>query len=73
MAEIKELNKCEDCIHSTICEFRADRKECVEQMNGKLDNIGYMTDFFEFSFECKEFIKREPIEKDVFDKYTLYR
>ena len=47
MAEIKELNKCEDCIHSTICEFRADRKECVEQMNGKLDNIGYMTDLFE--------------------------
>ena len=42
-------------------------------MNDKLDNIGYMADFFEFSFECKEFIKREPIEKNVFDKYGLYR
>lgn len=73
MAEIKEWNKCENCIHSTICEFKTGRKECVGQMNGKLDNIEYMTDFFEFSFECKEFIKREPTEKDVFDKYTLYR
>ena len=73
MFEIKEWNKCENCIHSTICEFKIGRKECVEQMNGKLDNIGYMTDFFEFSFECKEFIKKEPTEKDAFDKYTLYR
>ena len=68
MAEIKEWNKCENCIHSTICEFRADRKECVEQMNGKLDNIGYMADFFEFSFECKEYIKKEPTRKDAFER-----
>ena len=68
MAEIKEWNKCENCVHSNVCEFRTDREECVGQMNSKLDNLGYMRDFFIFSFECKEFIKREPIRKDVFEK-----
>ena len=64
MAEIKEWNKCENCIHNNVCEFRTGREECIKQMNGKLDNLGYMTDFFVFSFECKEFIKREPTRKD---------
>ena len=43
-------------------------EECVGQMNSKLDNLGYMTDFFVFSFECKEFIKREPTRKDTFER-----
>ena len=71
MTEIKEQNKCENCIHSNVCEFRTGREECIKQMNGKLDNLGYkldglgyVTDFFVFSFECKEFIKREPTRKD---------
>lgn len=64
MAEIKEQNKCENCIHNNVCEFRTSREECIKQMNGKLDNLGYITDFFVFSFECKEFIKREPTRKD---------
>ena len=64
MAEIKEWNKCENCIHSNVCEFRIGREECIKQMNSKLDNLGYITDFFVFSFECKEFIKREPTRKD---------
>ena len=64
MAEIKEQNKCENCIHSNICEFRTGREECIKQMNGKLNNLGYITDFFVFSFECKECIKREPTKKD---------
>ena len=68
MAEIKEWNKCENCVHSNVCEFRTGREECVGQMNGKLDNLGYMTDFFVFSFECKEYIKREPTRKDVFER-----
>ena len=68
MAEIKEWNKCENCVHSNVCEFRTSREECVKQMNGKLDNFEYMTDFFVFSFECKEFIKREPARKDVFER-----
>ena len=68
MAEIKEWNKCENCVHSNVCEFRTGREECVGQMNGKLDNLGYMTDFFVFSFECKEFIKREPTRKNVFER-----
>ena len=38
---------------------------CWAKMNSKLDNLGYMTDFFVFSFECKEFIKREPTRKGV--------
>lgn len=66
MAEIKEWNKYKDCIHSNICEFRTDREECVGQMNSKLDNIGYMKDFFIISFECKEFIKRELLENLLF-------
>ena len=69
MAEVKERNKCENCVHSNVCEFRIGRKECLEQMNSKLDNLGYMTDFFVFSFECKEFIKREPTEKNIFEKW----
>ena len=69
MAKIKELNKCENCVHSNVCEFRTDREECVGQMNSKLDNIGYMRDFFIFSFECKEFIKREPTRKDPFEMF----
>ena len=64
MAEIKEWNKCENCVHSNVCEFRTSREECVGQMNGKLDNLGYMTDLFVISFECKEFINREPTRKD---------
>ena len=68
MAKIKEWNKCENCVHSNVCEFRTSREECVRQMNGKLDNLGYMTDFFVFSFECKEYIKREPTRKDVFER-----
>ena len=68
MAEIKEWNKCKNCVHSNVCEFRIGREECVGQMNGKLDNLGYMTDFFVFSFECKEFIKREPTRKEAFER-----
>ena len=68
MAKIKELNKCENCVHSNVCGFRTDREECVGQINSKLDNIGYMRDFFIFSFECKEFIKREPTRKDAFER-----
>ena len=48
--------------------FRTGREECVGQMNSKLDNLGYMTDFFVFSFECKEFIKREPTRKEAFER-----
>ena len=68
MAKIKEWNKCENCVHSNVCEFRAGREECVGQMNSKLDNIGYMRDFFIFSFECKEYIKREPTRKEAFER-----
>ena len=68
MAEIKEWNKCENCVHSNVCEFRTNREECVGKMNGKLDNLGYMIDFFVFSFECKEFIKREPTRKEAFER-----
>ena len=59
MAKIKEWNKCEKCVHNSVCEFRAGREKCIEQMNDKLDNLEYMTDLFIFSFECKEFIKIE--------------
>ena len=67
MAKIKEWNKCENCVHSNVCEFRINKKECVGQMNDKLDNLRYMTDFFVFSFECKEYIKIESTRKDAFE------
>ena len=50
MAEIKEWNKCENCVHSNVCEFRTSREECVKQINGKLDDLEYTTDFFIFFF-----------------------
>ena len=46
MAEIKEWNKCENCIHNNVCEFRTGREECIKQMNSKLGNLEYMADFF---------------------------
>ena len=68
MAEIKEWNKCGNCVHSNICGFRTGREECIKQMNSKLGNLGYMTDFFVFSFESKEFIKKEPTRKAAFER-----
>ena len=32
------------------------------------EDLEYMRDFFIFSFECKEFIKREPVKRDAFEK-----
>ena len=67
MAKIKEWNKCENCVHSNVCEFRTDREEYVGQMNSKLDNLEHKTDFFVFSFNCREFIHKESsIKRDVF-------
>ena len=70
MVKIKEWNKCENCVHNSVCEFKAGREKCVGQMNDKLDNLEYMTDLFIFSFECKEFIKREST-KNAFEKYYV--
>lgn len=70
MAKIKELNKCENCVHNSVCEFRTSREKYVKQMNDKLDNLEYMTNLFIFSFECKEFIKRESI-RNAFEKYHV--
>ena len=70
MEKIKEWNKCENCVYNSVCEFRAGREKCIEQMNDKLDNLEYMTDLFIFSFECKEFIKRESI-RNAFEKYYV--
>ena len=63
MAEIKEWNKCENCVHNNVCEFRTSREECVEQINGKLDNLEYMTDFFVFSFNVKNILRESLLEK----------
>ena len=68
MEKIKEWNKYENSVKNNVCEFRTSREECVGQMSGKLDNLGYTIDFFVFSFECKEFIKREPAKKDMFER-----
>ena len=66
MAKIKEWNKCENCVHSNVCEFRTGREECVGQMKGRLDNC-CCPDIFQFSFECKQYIKNE-IVKDPFNR-----
>ena len=70
MAKIKEWNKCENCVHNNVCEFRTGREKCVEQINDKLDNLEYMTNLFIFSFECKEFLKKEST-KNEFEKYYV--
>ena len=70
MAKIKEWNKCENCVHNSVCEFRTGKEKCVEQMNDKLDSLEYMTNLFIFSFECKEFVKRESI-RNAFEKYYV--
>ena len=33
MAKIKEWNKCENCVHNSVCEFRTSREKYVKQMN----------------------------------------
>lgn len=66
MVEIKERNKCENCVHNNVCEFRTGREECVGQMEGRLDNC-CCPDIFQFSFECKQYIKNE-IVKDAFNR-----
>ena len=63
MAEIKEWNKCENCVHSNVCEFRTDREECVRQINSKLDNIGYMRDFLYSLLNVKNSSKENLLEK----------
>ena len=30
MAKIKEWNKCENCVHNSVCEFRTGREKCIE-------------------------------------------
>ena len=63
MAEIKEWNKCENCVHSNVCEFRTSREECVGEMNGKLDNLGYMRDFLYSLLNVKNLSKESLLEK----------
>ena len=63
MAKIKEWNKCENCVHNNVCEFRAGREECVEQMNSELDNLGYTTDFLYFLLNVKNLSRENLLRK----------
>ena len=65
MAEIKEWNKCENCIHSNVCEFKTSREECINQMNNKLDNLGYMTDFLCSLLNVKSLSRENLLEKMI--------
>lgn len=68
MAEIKDLGKCEYCIHRKICNLKHDRQEIVNRMNDKL-NIGCINDTFEFTFYCKEFMEDLKAQRGVYDGF----
>lgn len=57
--DIKEYNQCVDCLHNEVCGFKINREECVQQVRGKINNLGYMQDFFEFTFACKKFANKK--------------
>lgn len=69
MVEIKEYNKCNNCIHIRVCNYAENRQELLKTMNEQLTSwCGtdyFLPSFFDFSFECKEFIKQEPITKNA--------
>lgn len=64
MAEIKEWNKCSNCRHSRVCNYSASKEELLDTLNKQLvswcGTDYFLPEFFEFSFDCKEFIKEEP-------------
>ena len=73
MTEIKEWNKCNNCAHARVCNYSKSRRELLDTMNKQLTSwCGtdyFLPEFFEFSFECKEFVKEEPTpKKDVFER-----
>ena len=73
MAEIKEWNKCNNCAHARVCNYSKSRRELLDTMNKQLTSLCgtdyFLPEFFEFSFECKEFVKEEPTpKKDVFER-----
>lgn len=54
MSEIHQINKCEDCVHLTVCQYAEIRKEVLGKMSGKLDNC-CCPEIFKFSFGCSEY------------------
>lgn len=70
MKTIKEYNKCNNCTHSRVCNYSISRDELIDTMNKQLvawcGTDYFLPEFFEFSFDCKEFIKEEPITKAEF-------
>ena len=73
MAEIKEWNKCNNCTHARVCNYSESKRELLDTMNKQLTSwcgIDYfLPEFFEFGFECKEFVKEEPTQKkDIFER-----
>ena len=67
MAEIKEWNKCNNCAHARVCNYSESKRELLDTMNKQLTSwCGtdyFLPEFFEFSFECKEFVKEESTPK----------
>lgn len=57
--EIKEWNKCSNCIHARVCNYSNSRTELLDSMNKRLASwcgVDYfLPEFFALSFECKEF------------------
>ena len=76
MAEIKEWNKCNNCAHARVCNYSESRRELLDTMNKQLTSwcgIDYfLPEFFEFSFECKEFVKEESTQKKMYLKDILH-
>ena len=68
MAEIKSYSgTCESCLHSQVCQYKEERKEIFGKMEGKLDNC-CCPDIFQFSFECKQYIKNETKRENPFSR-----
>ena len=60
---IQILSPCEKCIHQNVCIYKGGIKECIAQMNGKLDNITYNEPIFSWTLKCEEYkeIRRTPL------------
>lgn len=56
---IQVLSSCEQCIHQNLCMYKEDIKECIIQINGKLDNIAYNKPIFNWTLKCKGYINKE--------------
>jgi hypothetical protein len=47
--------ECKSCIHNKVCNLKNEKKEIVNKISGKADNIVASTVSFKLSFSCTEY------------------